>query len=133
MGEIKIASQVDLSPRIIKVSIALSRIIRGKDGLNGESAYAVEILSSTGTTSINHNIDITLTARVLCGSEEVTERLASGYFSWRRISTNTQTDAVWNEQHVGVGKSIHIGNADIVRSALFECVVTINGTTYQSK
>ncbi|MEG2065218.1 MAG: hypothetical protein RRY23_08795, partial [Alistipes sp.] len=65
MGEIKIASQVDLSPRIIKVSIALSRIIRGKDGLNGESAYAVEILSSTGTTSINHNIDITLTARVL--------------------------------------------------------------------
>ncbi|MEG0789687.1 MAG: hypothetical protein RR432_05760 [Alistipes sp.] len=98
----------------------------------GESAYSLEILSSSGTAVLNHNIDLTLTARVLYGADDVTDTFAPGYYSWRRISINTQADVVWNEQHAGVGKSIRIGNSDVVRSALFECLLTINGTTYYS-
>ncbi|MEG2772276.1 MAG: hypothetical protein RR960_08040 [Alistipes sp.] len=113
----------------IKVSVAMGRMLSGK---NGESAYSLEILSSSGTTVLNHNIDLTLTARVLYGADDVTDTFAPGYYSWHRISINTQADAVWNEQHAGVGKSIRIGNSDVVRSALFECLLTINGTTYYS-
>lgn len=107
-------------------------ITKVRQGVEGDPAYAVEILSSSGTTTINHNIDLTLTARVLCGGEDVTDTISKGYYSWLRISPNTQTDQIWNKQHEGLGKSIRIGNSDVVRSALFECVVTINGTTYHS-
>ncbi len=115
----------------LKGQLALSGGSTVEDAIKDALSYTINIYTSSGNSFIN-GVDTTLVAQVMCGKDDVTSTLAAGYFSWRRVSRNTDGDAVWNQLHEGVGSSIHIGDDDVVRSAMFECVVTIDNTTYSS-
>lgn len=90
---------------------------------DGEDAYRVEISSSSGDNFINGDITSTLTARVYKGSREITTALPPSFFSWTRTSHDPTSDNVWNQLHEGVGNTLTIGDEDIFRKAVFECVV----------
>ena len=93
---------------------------------DGEDAYRVEVSSESGSSFINGEITTTLTARVYKGSREVTPTIAPALFSWMRHSANPDGDSVWNALHEGAGPTISIGDEDVFRKAVFECIVTIN-------
>ena len=93
---------------------------------DGEDAYRVEVSSDSGSSFINGDITTTLTARVYKGSREVTSTIAPALFSWMRHSANPDGDSVWNALHEGAGPTISIGDEDVFRKAVFECIVTIN-------
>ena len=92
----------------------------------GEDAVHVEVFSSSGSSFINGDIGTTLEARVYRGALDITSSIAPQHFSWTRTSDNPEGDAVWSQLHEGIGSSVTIGDADVVRKAVFECNVTIN-------
>lgn len=93
---------------------------------DGEDAYRVEILSSSGDNFINGDIGTTLTAHVYKGSREITVSIAPALFSWTRSSNDVTGDSVWNQLHEGAGNSITLSDTDIFRKAVFECTVNID-------
>ena len=93
---------------------------------DGEDAYSVQIFTSDGNHFINGNISTTLTANVYKGAKEITETIPDNLFCWKRTSLNADGDAVWNEQHTGIGRHLTISDEDIFRRAMFTCEVTIN-------
>lgn len=86
----------------------------------------VYVYTTSGNLTLNGNINETLYAEVWRGSENITDTIMDSLYSWQRISTDPTGDAVWNKLHEGVGKSIVIGNADVVRKAMFVCNVVVN-------
>lgn len=93
---------------------------------DGECAYNVLVTSRSGNNFINGEIATSLKARVYKGSEDITDTLPDNAFSWLRVSTNPDGDAVWNELHQSVGSEIEIDNEDVYRKATFDCEVRID-------
>ena len=93
---------------------------------DGEDAYSVQIYSSNGSNFINSEIATMLRAKVFKGAKDITYTLSDNAFNWFRVSDNPEGDAVWSQQHEGVGKSVVISNEDVYRRATFECEVNIN-------
>lgn len=93
---------------------------------DGEDAYSVQIYSSNGSNFINGDIATMLRAKVFKGAKDITDTLTDNAFNWFRVSDNPEGDAVWSQQHKGVGKSVVISDEDVYRRATFECEVNIN-------
>lgn len=93
---------------------------------DGEDAYSVQIYSSNGSNFINGDIATMLRAKVFKGAKDITDTLSDNIFNWFRVSDNPEGDAVWSQQHEGVGKSVVISDEDVYRRATFECEVNIN-------
>lgn len=93
---------------------------------DGEDAYSVQIYSSNGSNFINGEIATMLRAKVFKGAKDITDTLSDNTFNWFRVSDNPEGDAVWSQQHEGVGKSVVISDEDVYRKAVFECEVYIN-------
>lgn len=93
---------------------------------DGEDAYSVQIYSSNGSNFINGDIATMLRAKVFKGAKDITDTLSDNIFNWFRVSDNPEGDAVWSQQHEGVGKSVVISDEDVYRRAIFECEVNIN-------
>lgn len=93
---------------------------------DGEDAYSVQIYSSNGSNFINGDIATMLRTKVFKGAKDITDTLADNAFNWFRVSDNPEGDAVWSQQHEGIGKSVVISDEDVYRRATFECEVNIN-------
>ncbi len=89
----------------------------------GEDAYSCVITSDAPMMAINGKVDLTLTCHVYRGETEVTSTIPANHYSWVRKSLNADTDAVWSELHESIGNVLHVTGDDVVRSALFECIV----------
>lgn len=113
----------------VKAVMTISKV---RGGVKGEDAVVINVYSSSGTATINGNIDILLTAQVFKGAEDISENIAPSLYSWKRISANTLSDAAWNKTKEGVGRTIRIGNADITRTAMFECLAVVDGVSVSS-
>ena len=115
---------------VCEIYQGLNLIARGQISIvelyDGEDAYSVQIFTSDGNHFINGNISTTLTANVYKGAKEITETIPDNLFCWKRTSLNADGDAVWNEQHTGIGRHLTISDEDIFRRAMFTCEVTIN-------
>ena len=94
--------------------------------VDAAATTTVQLFSSQGNTFTNGIIETTLTARVYKADKDITDTIADGHFVWRRISTDSSGDAIWNELHEGVGPVISITDEDVFRKALFECIVNNN-------
>lgn len=95
-----------------------------QDGEDGEDAYSVQIYTDNGNIIKNGQGQVTLTAVVMKGGETLTDIPAASY-SWKRTSTDTDSDTAWNSQHSGVGATITVSALEIWKRALFECQVSI--------
>lgn len=96
--------------------------ISGKDG---EDTVNVEIYTDNGNVILNGQGEITLTARVYRGSDDITDSISPAYFSWERTSTYPQGDENWNLRHKGCGNVITVTKDDITVRANFDCIVNI--------
>ena len=104
------------------------RIDRGKNdtvgaqGLPGEDAISVEIISHHGTIFRPAVVDTTLEAKVYKAGTDVTDTYLDADFRWIRTSEDTQADAVWNSAHFSMGgKTLSITDSDVYGRAVFFC------------
>lgn len=115
----KLASDVgqslDLSSNQ-SINLKVEQIYGDMDDLIG---YRIEIISTSDQLSESIKTT-TLTARVWHGSENVTDRLAASRFQWKRVSSDSTADALWNSSHQGI-KSITLTTRDVLYSATYDC------------
>ena len=89
----------------------------------GQAAVTMQILTDTGNIIRNGQGQITLTAQVKQGEEDITFRFQNADFSWTRNSGNEEYDQEWNKRHKGVGNVIVVKAEDVWKKALFECIL----------
>ena len=61
-----------------------------------------------------------MTVRVWHGSENVTDKLAASRFEWKRVSSDSTADAMWNANHKDL-KSITLTTTEVLYSATYTC------------
>lgn len=81
--------------------------------------YRLEIISTSDLLSEDSK-STTLSARVWHGRENVTEGISAERFSWKRVSSYSTTDGIWNAAHIGM-KSFTLIVQDILYSATYIC------------
>lgn len=93
-------------------------------GPPGVSPYDVVIVSSNGD-KFKHstNFTSTLYAYVYQGGIDITDSIDYSRFRWKRGSTDSGGDIVWNSYHIGY-KSIIITQEDVIGSTVFNCEIT---------
>ena len=89
------------------------------------------ITSSNGNIFKNGNVKTLLSAVVYSWDKDITDTLDANQFIWTRVSEDTESDKVWNEQHFGGAKAVVITSADVKVRATFYCDL-IDTATRQS-
>lgn len=90
-----------------------------KDDVDDMIGYRMEIISTSDVLSSDIT-STTLSARVWHGNQNVTADLPASRFQWKRISSDTYGDEIWNNQHSGL-KAITINTLDVYYSATYYC------------
>lgn len=101
--------------------------IKGQMGnINSSKMYRVEI-EVDGPTIISTTIEQSImTCKVYSWDTDITNTLDSSLFNWKRVSTSTELDEVWNAmpEHQGI-KSITINANDVYENSSFTCEVDL--------
>ena len=92
---------------------------------DGADSYSVYIASTGGNVFRNGIISTTLSARVLKGGEDITERIPEKNFLWTRTGNDAADDDLWNSV-THTGKTLEITGEDVYRKAVFDCEVIIS-------
>lgn len=87
--------------------------------------FDVQVLAEGGNSIFNGEGTKKLTAYVYRNGQDITSTIASTAFLWKRQSSDTADDKIWNSLHVGLGNVCTVTNEDIDRSAMFMCEVEI--------
>lgn len=90
-------------------------------GEDGESTYYVQIISENGLLFKNGVIETTLSAVVYQGEQDVTNTLDANQFRWARVSSDPESDALWNSTNASGKKTIVISTEDVYQRATFFC------------
>lgn len=93
--------------------------------VKNQVVFKVEIISTNGTTFINGQEATVLKATVYRGKEDITDLLEPSNFIWKKKDEEGVYDDAWNMNHIGVGKSVMLGDKEILRRAIFECDIDI--------
>lgn len=91
---------------------------------DGEASYIVSVESLNGTVFRNGNLSTQLVAHVYKGADEVTTRLPPENFIWKRVSSDTTMDEIWNSE-MHIGPTLDITDEDVWHRAVFNCEVNI--------
>lgn len=101
--------------------------IKGQMGnINSSKMYRVEI-EVDGPTIISTTTEQSImTCKVYSWDTDITNTLDSSLFNWKRVSTSTELDEVWNAmpEHQGI-KSITINANDVYENSSFTCEVDL--------
>ena len=97
------------------------------DGVKDNVVYAVQVLSSNGSFFRNGHGETTLSATVFHGSEDITAALDVSRFTWRRVSTDPDSDIIWNQTKGKGKKTLDINTEDVRNRATFFCDVMTDG------
>jgi hypothetical protein len=89
----------------------------------GKDAISVVVYSTDGNILKKGQPSTTLIATVFKGGEDITSTIADNFFSWVRKSANSDTDAIFNQQHVGYGKVLIVTKEDVDKRAVYNCLV----------
>lgn len=98
-------------------------VSKGEDGVIGQDAVQVVILTTKGVTLRPGLTDTTMEAHVYKGGEEVTDTIEPSAFTWIRTSADEASDTLWNKQHTGCGNTVTVTKNEVFRRVLFECQV----------
>ena len=108
-------STLDLTSNV-GINQRVEQIYSDMDDLIG---FRLEIISTSDLLSEDIR-NTTLSVRVWHGSENVTDTLPAARFSWKRVSSDSTADALWNAAHTGM-KSITLTTTDVLYSATYTC------------
>lgn len=107
-----IADEIDLSAnKSIKLSV--------KETVVEQIGYRMEIVSTSDILS-SAITQTTLTAKVYQGKDDITDQIPASRFKWKRVSSDSTGDMVWNNNHAGK-KSITLTTLDVYYSATYQC------------
>ena len=101
------------------------------DTIEAQKMYRLVISSTNGNIFKNGDINTTLKATVYSWDEDITDTLDDNQFIWTRVSSDTDSDIIWNHDHFGGSKEIQITNEDVKVRATFYCDL-IDTTTRRS-
>lgn len=90
-------------------------------GTKGEDSYRVEIISTKGNIFKNNIINTILYAKVYRGETEITDDVAISRFRWTRVSDDSYSDNLWNQNHFSGTTSVSITSDDVIQRATFSC------------
>lgn len=96
------------------------------DNINTSKMYKVEIVSNSSTIISTSEDKATLTCKVYSWDSDITDTLDTSLFNWKRVSTSTKLDGIWNAmpEHKGT-KSIIIDADDVYYNSSFTCEVDL--------
>lgn len=96
------------------------------DNINTSKMYKVEIVSNSSTIISTSEDKATLTCKVYSWDSDITDTLDTSLFNWKRVSTSTELDDIWNAmpEHKGT-KSIIIDADDVYYNSSFTCEVNL--------
>ena len=96
------------------------------DEINNSKMYSVEITTTDSTTISTAADQATLTCKVYSWDSNITDALDASLFMWKRVSSDTDSDTIWNAmpEHQGV-KSITIDADDVINNSSFACEVDL--------
>ena len=96
------------------------------DEINNSKMYSVEITTTDSTTISTASDQATLTCKVYSWDSDITDTLDASLFIWKRVSSDTNSDTIWNAmpEHQGV-KSITIDADDVINNSSFACEVDL--------
>lgn len=92
------------------------------DGLNTLIGYRLEIVATSDVLSEDIQ-NTTLNVIVWHGSQNVTDSFATQRFNWKRVSSDSTSDNLWNAIHAGL-KSVSLSVLDVQFSATYSCELT---------
>ena len=93
------------------------------DDINSNKMYRIEVISSDGNIFKNGNIKTELSARLYSWDKNITDEIDSSRFIWTRVSSDVESDKLWNEAHSIGSKSIIITSDDVNARATFNVEV----------
>lgn len=94
---------------------------KGDKGDKGDEPVTVSISTDRGTTLLNGQGEVTLTAKVYRGDDDITDTIQQEKLSWTRTSANADSDVTWNAKHEGIGNVVTVSAAEVFAKAMFEC------------
>lgn len=97
----------------------VQKVYTDMDALLG---FRLEIVSSSDILSDSIQSTV-LTVRVWHGSQNVTDTLDASRFRWKRVSSDSTADELWNAAHAGM-KAITLTVRDVLYSATYSCELT---------
>ena len=83
--------------------------------------YRLDAVSSNGVIMTNNKFETTLSISLYLNNINITERMASNFFKWVRVSNNEESDKEWNNNHINGAKEIQIISNDILQDTVFHC------------
>ena len=104
----------------------LQRTIKNNEEKWNANVYKVEVVSSNGNIFKQNGISTTLEARVWANDREITLDIPATAFRWRRTSTDTRADEIWNMNHSGGTQKITVTPADVQGRAVFSCEINLD-------
>ncbi len=96
------------------------------EDINSSKMYTVEITTTDSTTISTAADQATLTCKVYSWDSDITDTLNASLFNWKRVSSDTDSDIIWNAmpEHQGI-KSITIDADDVIDNSSFTCEVDL--------
>lgn len=89
------------------------------DEVNELLGYRIELTSTSDILSTDIP-NTTITAKVWHGSADVTSQFNDSLFHWKRVSSDSTADRIWNLNHIGI-KQITLTTLDVLYSATYSC------------
>lgn len=95
------------------IRLSVEKTVTEQIGYRLEIISTSDILSSAITTT-------TMSVRVFQGKNDITDDIPDQRFRWKRISSDSTADTIWNNNHIGM-KSITLTTLDVFYSATYQC------------
>jgi hypothetical protein len=102
----------------------INKALNNTNSFIHSNKYTIEIMSDGPTAITSTNDSVTLTCKVYAWDADITDQLDASLFSWIRSSKNSELDAGWNADHIGM-KTIEITAKDFYEKASFRCDVNL--------
>ena len=108
------------------VSNQIQEVKNQVDDINNAKMYRVEIITEDPTVRSTTTDQATITCKVYSWDTDITDTLDTSLFNWKRTSTNSERDAIWNAmpEHQGI-KSITVNADDVIENSSFICEVDL--------
>jgi hypothetical protein len=118
---IRIERQPDNSYKLTINMSSTKTLEERLDEIEENVSYKLELVSENGLLFGHGNRSTVIRAIAFKGKQDVTDSLPKTAFVWTRKSKDSMADAIWNENHIGVGNVISVTDADVVDIATFTC------------
>ena len=113
-----------LEENILGQSTKIDKVTGMVEDINSSKMYRTELVCDGVSIFKNKGQQSVLKCKVYSWDKDITDTIASECFVWHRKSDNEESDADWDNSHIGM-KQINITTEDVLDNASFYCVVNM--------